>query len=102
MKISVIISTYHRHDTLKSVLLAMKSQTHMPNEIIVIDQTPKKNIPKDFYVDFEKELPIKIIQGVKPSMTVSRNHGIMVSKYEVLLIIDDDIVINCKGVIYNI
>ena len=91
MKISVIISTYYRHGSVKDVLLGMTTQTYQPDEIIIIDQTPKSNVPKDFYKKFKKKLPLKIITDIEPSMTGARNHGIMVAKNDALLIIDDDI-----------
>ena len=87
--VSVVIATYHRHDTLKNVLKLFEEQTTIPYEFIIVDQTPDSHIPNKFYDNFK--LNIKLIKPKKPSMTGSRNIGAAEASGEYLLIIDDDI-----------
>ena len=90
VSISVVIATYYRHDTLKDVLSNFEKQTTVPEEFIIVDQTPEKDRPKGFYEGYD--LNIKLFTPDQPSMPGSRNLGAKEAKEDYLLIIDDDIV----------
>jgi GT2 family glycosyltransferase len=88
-KVSVIIHTYYRYDYLKRVLEILGEQTLKPFEIIISDQTPLVDRPKDFYEDF-KELPLKIINLDKPLHAPAQNIGAKESSGDILVFLDDD------------
>ena len=88
-EISVVIASYYRHDCLSEVFDLFKKQTHVPDEIIVVDQTPLNDRPKNFYDDLD--LNIQVINLDKPSRNLARNLGVSKAKYSIILMIDDDI-----------
>ena len=88
--ISVVIPTYYRHDVLKDVLKNFEKQTCIPEEFIVVDQTPIQDRPNNFYDDFK--LNIKLIEPIEASAPIARNMGAQHAKNDFLLIIDDDII----------
>ena len=88
--VSVVIATYYRHENLKDVLILFQQQSHIPEEIIIVDQTPEEDRPPNFYTNFD--LNIKLINLDKPSRNLARNIGAREAKNPLLLMIDDDIV----------
>lgn len=90
--ISVIIPTYYRHVELPNILECLGEQTLKPIEIIIVDQTPIKDIPKNFYEKYYDKLPLKVITSNIPSSTVSRNIGAKKAKGEFLCFFDDKVV----------
>lgn len=89
-KISVVIATYYRHEQLVTVFDLFNKQTHVPDEVIVVDQTPLQDRPKDFYKN--TGLNIKIINLEEPSRNFARNIGVSNSTHPFILMIDDDII----------
>ncbi len=88
-QVSIIIHTYYRYDYLEKVLQILTRQTVKPLEIIISDQTPLDDRPKEFYENFD-ELPLKIINMDKPSHAPAQNIGAKASDGKVLLFLDDD------------
>lgn len=82
--------TYYRYECLQIILELLSDQTLKPLEIIISDQTPLKDRPPDFYAQFS-ELPLKIINLDKPSHAPAQNRGVMASRGEILLFLDDDV-----------
>jgi GT2 family glycosyltransferase len=64
----------------------------MPDEVIVVDQTPLSSRPKGFYDSFPS-LPLVVLYFRKPSQSVPRNIGAACSKNDYLLYMDDDVII---------
>ena len=62
-RISVVIATYYRHDTLKNVLKLFEEQTIIPDEFVIVDQTPNIDIPDKFYDNYN--LNIKLVKPEK-------------------------------------
>ena len=88
-KISVVIASYYRHESLTDVFELFKNQTHIPDEIIIVDQTPMEDRPKNFYEKYD--LNIHLINLEKPSRNLARNIGVSKAKNPLILMIDDDI-----------
>ena len=88
-KVSVVIHTYYRYELLEKVLEILTEQTLKPFEIIISDQTPLSDRPKNFYESF-KGLPLKIIDLDKPSHAPAQNIGARASTGDVLVFLDDD------------
>lgn len=88
MKISVIIPSRLRKETLSKCLKSLQQQVRIPDEIIVVE-----NHHVQTYSDILKQfprLPIKLILQTKIGKSHARNFGIKNAKYEVLAFLDDD------------
>ena len=93
--ISLIIPTYYRYKYLDKIFNLINKQSVIPDEIIVVDQTPESDRPSNFYKNHCKANPnISIFYLQNPSAPNARNFGAKKSTSEVLLIIDDDIIFN--------
>lgn len=90
--VSVVIPTYFRYDHLEKLLNDLALQTHMPDEVLVIDQSASDACPDGFYQQFPA-LPITVLHYPHPSLTVTRNIGAACSQNEILLFLDDDLII---------
>lgn len=89
-RISVIIATLHRNHHLLRCLDSLLKQTIMPDEIIVIDNSPLGSAKK--VVDgFQKKFPsIRHFIQPKRGIAYAKNMGINKAKNEILAFIDDD------------
>ncbi len=87
--VSVIIPTIDRYTYLRTLLAQFRSQTVPPFEIIVIDQTQADRRDAKLAEDF-KDLPVIFIYLDKPGQCSSRNAGLLASRGEYILFIDDD------------
>ena len=103
MKISVVIPTYNRVQDLKECLDSIVTQSLLPTEVLVIDNS-----------DQEREKVKKLIESLKPpftakkiylqyipngrenALTVAKNLGIDVSSGDILSFLDDDIILDRK------
>ena len=91
---TVIIPTYYRYGPLINLLEQLSSQTLAPDEIIVIDQTPKADRDYNIKELFSKLISLKYLDFDEPSLTKSRNYAAEHSMGDILIFCDDDIVIN--------
>lgn len=90
--ISIVIPTYYRYDRISKIISLIKEQSHPPDEIIIVDQTPLCDRPLGFYEQFIDTLSIelKIINLDTPSLSASRNIGAQQAAGDFLLFLDDD------------
>lgn len=86
MKISVIIPTYNRYETLKRALRSVFAQTYKPEEVIVVDDGSDDDTYK-----IKEDFP-SIIYHFQNNAGVSaaRNKGIKLSRYEWIAFLDSD------------
>ena len=91
--ISVIIPTYYRYIQIERLLNDLLSQSILPHEIIVVDQTPKKEKPLNFYDNFIRN-NVKVYYHNKASLSAPRNFAAKKAKTDLLLFLDDDIIIS--------
>ncbi len=92
--LSVILPTCNRESILVNVLKQLLEQEPKPLEIIVIDQTDKHDFKtKDFLDALIKEGRIRYIYQEEKHANVARNRGIIESRGEIVLILNDDIVV---------
>src|SRR5690554_5672372 len=94
MKISVIIPTLNRYDDLIATLQDLFQQDLQDFEVIVIDQSNKKDT--SWLKKFPQNQLIYISSNEK-SASLARNIGIKKSSGEVLLFVDDDVLIKDKN-----
>lgn len=94
LQISVIIPTMNRPNSFKQTLNSLLSLNNIPNQIIVIDQSDKKDV-QDYYKEIIMNLNNKAnieyyFQGI-PSSTRARNLGLTKCIYDIIVFMDDDI-----------
>jgi len=94
MKISIIVCTYNRADSLHDTLCALRAQQTQPShayEVIVVDNNSNDHtraVVEKIQVDWPAlRYEFEQAQG----LSHARNHGILSSKGEILLFTDDDV-----------
>lgn len=92
MKISVIIPTMNRLDSLRRTFSYIEKSTAVPDEIIVVDQTPDKLLCAKIeqYLK-ETSLNTEYIWNSEPSLTKARNSGYALAKGDIIVFMDDDV-----------
>jgi GT2 family glycosyltransferase len=92
MKSSVIIPTCNRPRELKRCLKSILEQTHLPDEIIVIDDGGLKDMP--YRTDFEqRDVQCFLKKKAQKGLTRSRNLGIKMASGDIVMFLDDDVVL---------
>lgn len=86
MKISVVIPTHNRYEFLKRAILSVVMQTHIPDEIIIVDDGSSDNTSK-ITLDFPL---IKYIYQENAGVSSARNLGIKNAKYDWVAFLDSD------------
>ena len=89
VKVSVLLPTVDRYPYLKVILDQLRSQTQLPHEIIVVDQTAQDDRDELMYGDFA-DLPLKVIFLDEIGQCSSRNAGLSSASGEYILFLDDD------------
>jgi glycosyltransferase involved in cell wall biosynthesis/GT2 family glycosyltransferase len=95
IKLSVIIPTFNRKDTLKTTLLSMNAQTTNEFEVIVADDGST-----DLTGEMVKEIsaaltyPIKHVRQENAGRSAARNMGLEIAAGKYILFIDDHIVVD--------
>jgi len=89
MKLSVIIVTRNRAESLMSCLDSLINQSKTPDEIIIVDNNSKDNT-KIIVNDCKGILPVKYIFEPMVGIPFARNTGIKNAKYDIIAFIDDD------------
>ena len=84
--VSVIIPTVDRYDWLATVLDQLATQTHAPEQVIVVDQTPpERRQPVE-----HDELPLELVVLARPGQCAARNAALEQATGDLVLFIDDD------------
>lgn len=89
-KISIIIPTIERYPYLITALNQLMLQSIMPFEVIIIDQTPKKDRKPELFDGYEK-IGLRYFSMDKSGQCGSRNLGLLESSGDYILFIDDDV-----------
>lgn len=95
IKLSIIIATYNRFNSLKIALESIFNSLPECCEVLVIDQSDDALIHKEYFNQKYQNL-IFIIEK-KKNLPNARNTGIKNSKGEIILFLDDDVIVheNC-------
>ncbi len=86
MNITVIIPTYNRYTLLRRAITSVYAQTHLPKELIVIDDGSTDNT-KQIIKDFPDTI---YIYQENRGVSCARNVGIKIAKYEWIAFLDSD------------
>jgi len=89
MTISVIIATLHRDNDLEVLFKSFLTQSLMPSEIIVVDQSDDERT-KNLCQNYKKNLPLKYFHCSVKSASYCRNYGVERSEGEIIAFLDDD------------
>lgn len=87
--VTAVVPTIDRYPFVETVLRQLAAQTHPPDEVVVIDQTPADHRRHDL-ADLAPTLPIRVIEQAEPGQCTSRNAGILSTSGDAILFIDDD------------
>ena len=87
--ITVVIPTYNRPKTLLNTLRSYLSGNMVPEEIVVVDQSPEP-FNGDGLGDTHG-CTVKVVASPTPSSTLARNVGVREARNDLILFSDDDI-----------
>jgi glycosyltransferase involved in cell wall biosynthesis len=94
---SLITPTYNWTDALELLLLSVLNQTHLPNEVIIADDGSREDT-KELISKFQKTFPIPLIhiwhEDIKNRKPRIMNMAIAKAKYDYIVEIDGDIIMN--------
>jgi len=94
---SVVIPTKNRMDDLLSAVRSVLSQSHLPDELIIVDQstTDATNGAVCALLANHKQIDYKyIFNNTLTGLTAAKNTAVKVSVSDILLFIDDDIILD--------
>jgi GT2 family glycosyltransferase len=90
--ICVAIPTYLREEVLVATIEQVLAQEPAPDEILVIDQTPKHDHEtQDFLTSGARTGQFRWLKQFEPSLTKARNRALQEARSEVVLFVDDDV-----------
>jgi len=95
MKLSIIIPTFNRKETLKTTLLSLDSQTYKDFEVIVADDGSTDGT-EDLIKKLKVSYPIRHCRQENAGRSAARNMGLENASGELILFIDDHIVVDNK------
>ncbi|HCN37051.1 MAG TPA: hypothetical protein DIS94_04995, partial [Bacteroidetes bacterium] len=92
-KFSLIIPTLDRYEYLKNLLLEITTQTILPDEIIIVDQSniEDSKLFLEFLYNYDLKRIIKYLKIDPQGSGRARNIAVSIALNEYLLFIDDDI-----------
>ena len=94
---SLITPTYNWPEALQLLLLSVLKQTILPNEVIIADDGSTEKT-KQLIADFQKIFPVPLIhiwqEDIKNRKPRIMNQAIAAAKYEYIVEIDGDIIMN--------
>jgi GT2 family glycosyltransferase len=86
--LSVIITTYKSHKTLRECLVSLFASNFPINniEVIVVDHGLE-----DDTREVVKNFPVKYISQIDPGLAKARNSGVLAAKGSIIVFVDDDV-----------
>jgi hypothetical protein len=94
MKLSVVIATYRRASSLRRTLATIAAQRRLPDEVIVIDQSPaeeKVAVEAVVRTSAQAGLAVRLLWSEVPSSTHARNLGLDSATGDWVVFSDDDV-----------
>ncbi|MBL7854505.1 MAG: glycosyltransferase [Cyclobacteriaceae bacterium] len=96
LRTSLIITTYNRPDALELVLLSVKNQVVLPEEVIIADDGSGQST-KAVISRYQADFPVPLIhcwhEDVGFRLSAIRNKAIALSREEYIIMIDGDMVL---------
>jgi hypothetical protein len=94
MKLSVVIATYRRASSLRRTLATIAAQRRLPDEVIVVDQSPaeeKVAVEAVVRTSAQAGLAVRLLWSEVPSSTHARNLGLDSATGDWVVFSDDDV-----------
>jgi len=99
MRVSVIIPTYNRRDSLARTLRSLQKQTYKNVEIIVVDNADNPAIERMInQIKKDGSILIRYIAHTEGGNSGARNRGVIEADGELLLFTDDDLTFDSNWV----
>ena len=93
--VSIVLPTYNRQVILRECLISVIGQSYKNWEIIVVDDCSSMPIEAGIKDLMEKDDRIKYCRNVfRRMLPASRNIGISIAKYDIILFLEDDMVLD--------
>jgi GT2 family glycosyltransferase len=89
MKLSVVIPTYNRLESLKNTLRGLSAQNYPNFEVIIIDDGSTDGT-SEFMSALSSSMPLKVISQRNGGPSKARNRGVEEALGEIIVFIDDD------------
>jgi glycosyltransferase involved in cell wall biosynthesis len=93
-KVAIIIPTFNREKVLCDTIESVLRLNPAPDEIWVIDQTPKHEPDTEAYLKQACNRGVNLIKLPKPGVCFARNLGASLSNADIIIYIDDDVIID--------
>src|SRR5687767_6773031 len=94
MKSSIVVPTYNGRQRIIKFLESVAAQTQLPDEVIVVvDGSKDDTVDAINAVPHFKKLPLVVHVQENKGRPAARNAGIRLSKYDLILSFDDDMVL---------
>jgi succinoglycan biosynthesis protein ExoM len=92
MSVSVCIATHYRNEALALLLEDLAAQDHLPDEVVIVDNTSDSHALPVVEQCRKSALPFPIVYEVQPvrSISLTRNRTVDLASGEWLAFIDDD------------
>ena len=94
-RVSVVIPAYWSHNTLASCLQALRCQTRLPDEIIVVNSSPESETAALVQAGYPEVIfeqsPLRLLPHA------ARNRGVELATGDVLAFIDADVVVQADA-----
>ena len=93
-KISLLIPTMNRPNSLRSTLESYFTSNVVPDQIVVVDQSQcqkAQNENREVLSKFQDRADCVYIRQLTPSITEARNRAFAASKYDIVICSDDDV-----------
>ena len=94
LPISVLIPTMNRPESLERTLKKYMSAKFVPAQIVVVDQSVKKDVAdknKKLLESIANEISFQYVYKKEPSLTKARNNALKEASNEIIICSDDDI-----------
>ena len=91
MRVSVVVPTYNRCNSLRRLLLALVRQTTDDFEVVVVDDGSSDGTPemvRDLHVGYA----LRTVTQANAGPAAARNRGVQEARSELVLFLDDDVV----------
>ena len=95
MKVSIIICTYNRPDSLAVCLHSIEAQFLKPDEVVVVEDDSTSKIVKvvEEFNQCDKFKLTHVLTGKRTGLPATRNTGVRAAKGDILAFIDDDVIL---------
>lgn len=99
-QVSIVIPTYNRTRELEVTLETILTQTVLPLEVIIVDDSTTDSVQRFVYSvqnKFEERgIFLKYIKSSRRSSAIARNIGAMRARGDILIFLDDDVILDKK------